>query len=129
MHRFLALLFVGLIASAVSGSVLAQAERPDVVVGEIKGIINPVMAGYVDRVISDAERSNAAAIVFYMDTPGGLSEAMREINLRILASRAGHQHWLSHARRDGHERRRGADVAGDEKQSDERRRRRHSRPG
>jgi membrane-bound serine protease (ClpP class) len=58
-----------------------------VVVGEIKGIINPVMAGYVDRVITDAERTNAPAVVFYMDTPGGLSEAMREINLRILASR------------------------------------------
>ena len=35
----------------------AQADRPEVVVGEIKGIINPVMAGYVDRVISDAERA------------------------------------------------------------------------
>ena len=59
----------------------------EVVVGEIKGIINPVMAGYVDRVISDAERSNAPAVVFYMDTPGGLSDAMRDINLRILAAR------------------------------------------
>jgi hypothetical protein len=45
------------------------------------------MAGYVDRVISDAERSNAPAVVFYMDTPGGLSDAMRDINLRILSSK------------------------------------------
>jgi membrane-bound serine protease (ClpP class) len=45
------------------------------------------MAGYVDRVIGEAERSGASAVVFYMDTPGGLSEAMRDINLRILASR------------------------------------------
>ncbi len=45
------------------------------------------MAGYVDRVISDAEKTNASAVVFYMDTPGGLSEAMRDINLRILASK------------------------------------------
>ncbi|TME35229.1 MAG: nodulation protein NfeD [Chloroflexi bacterium] len=45
------------------------------------------MAGYVSRVIGDAENSNAAAVVFYMDTPGGLSDAMRDINLRILSSR------------------------------------------
>ncbi|MGI9148581.1 MAG: NfeD family protein [Chloroflexota bacterium] len=65
----------------------AQGAQPEVIAGEIKGIINPVMAAYVDRVVGDAERSNAAAIVFYTDTPGGLSDAMRDINLRILASR------------------------------------------
>jgi membrane-bound serine protease (ClpP class) len=68
------------------GTVSAQSSS-EVVVGEIKGIINPVMSGYVDRVIADAERANAAAVVFYMDTPGGLSDAMRDINLRILASK------------------------------------------
>jgi membrane-bound serine protease (ClpP class) len=68
-------------------SAAAQPAGREVVVGEIKGIINPVMAGYVSRVIDEAERSNAAAVVFYMDTPGGLSDAMRDINLRILASR------------------------------------------
>jgi membrane-bound serine protease (ClpP class) len=83
-----ALLFINAVAAAlVISSALAQAAKPEIVVGEIKGIINPVMAGYVDRVISDAERSSAPAVVFYMDTPGGLSDAMRDINLRILASR------------------------------------------
>ncbi len=56
-------------------------------VGEIKGIINPVMAGYVSRAIDEAEQANAAAMVFFMDTPGGLSDAMRDINQRILAAR------------------------------------------
>src|SRR5499427_7533306 len=59
----------------------------EVVVGKINGVINPVMASYVDRVITDAEHAHAPAVVFYMDTPGGLSDAMRDINLRILASR------------------------------------------
>src|ERR671931_890223 len=67
-------------------SAAAQPTDQEVVVGEIKGIINPVMAGYVSRVIDEAERSNAPAVVFTMDTPGGLSEAMRDINLRILSS-------------------------------------------
>ena len=55
-------------------------------VGEIKGIINPVMAGYVSRVIDEAERANAGAVVFSLDTPGGLSDATRDINLRILVA-------------------------------------------
>src|ERR1700730_13315227 len=84
----LALLLLSLLAAAFAAvSAMAQADKPEVVVGQIKGIINPVMAGYVDRVITDAERTNAPAVVFYMDTPGGLSDAMRDINLRILASR------------------------------------------
>jgi membrane-bound serine protease (ClpP class) len=88
MRGLLALLLLNLVAAAlVAGAALAQSDKPEVVVGEIKGIINPVMAGYVDRVISDAEKSNAGAVVFYMDTPGGLSDAMRDINLRILAAR------------------------------------------
>src|ERR1700704_6926949 len=88
MRRLPALLLLNLIIGAfVAATAIAQAEKPEVVVGEIKGIINPVMAGYVDRVISDAEKTNSAAVVFYMDTPGGLSEAMRDINLRILASK------------------------------------------
>ena len=55
MRRLLALLLLlNLIVAA--GTVFAQPERGDVVVGEIKGIINPVMAGYIDRVIAEAER-------------------------------------------------------------------------
>jgi membrane-bound serine protease (ClpP class) len=87
MRGLLALLLLNLVAAAfVFSTAAAQADRPEVVVGEIKGIINPVMAGYVDRVITDAEKTNSPAVVFYMDTPGGLSDAMREINLRILAA-------------------------------------------
>src|SRR5438132_9133230 len=89
MRAVLALLLVNLAGALVLAvsTAAAQSERPEVVVGKINGIINPVMAGYVNRVISNAENSNAAAVVFYMDTPGGLSDAMRDINLRILASK------------------------------------------
>ncbi|MCA1647826.1 MAG: nodulation protein NfeD [Chloroflexi bacterium] len=87
MRGLLAVLLLNLVAAGLCfGTAGAQADRPEVVVGEIKGIINPVMAGYVDRVISDAEKTNSPAVVFYMDTPGGLSDAMRDINLRILAA-------------------------------------------
>jgi membrane-bound serine protease (ClpP class) len=87
MKSLAALLLLNVVAVALSVSnSFAQADRPEVVVGKINGIINPVMAGYVDRVITDAEHEGAAAVVFYMDTPGGLSDAMRDINLRIERS-------------------------------------------
>src|SRR5919202_468613 len=87
MHGLLSLLLLSLGALALATTAAAaETGQPDIVVGRINGIINPVMAGYVDRVITDAERSSAAAVVFYMDTPGGLSDAMRDINLRIERS-------------------------------------------
>ena len=73
---------LGLIASAAS----AQTTAP-VYVATVSGIINPVQAGYVDRVIAQAEERGAAAVVLQLDTPGGLDSSMREIIQRILASR------------------------------------------
>jgi membrane-bound serine protease (ClpP class) len=87
MRGLLALLLLNFVAVALAvTTAAAEAAKPEIVVGKINGIINPVMATYVDRVISDAERSSASAVVFYMDTPGGLSDAMRDINLRIERS-------------------------------------------
>jgi membrane-bound serine protease (ClpP class) len=76
---------VMLAASGAAAQPAAAAVGP-VIVGDVKGIINPVMAGYVGRVLDEAERSNAAAVVFTLDTPGGLSDATRDINLRILST-------------------------------------------
>jgi membrane-bound serine protease (ClpP class) len=76
---------VWLAPAGVAAQPAAAPVRP-VVVGDVKGIINPVMAGYVGRVLDEAERSNAAAVVFTLDTPGGLSDATRDINLRILSA-------------------------------------------
>jgi regulator of protease activity HflC (stomatin/prohibitin superfamily) len=64
----------------------ASAAGQAAIVGEIKGIIDPVMAGYAGHVIGEAERSNAA-VVSTLDTPGGLSDATHDIDLRILAAR------------------------------------------
>src|SRR5438067_13937954 len=83
---FALLAALGILSLSV-GPLLAQERRGDVLVGDIRGIINPVMAGYVNRVIDEAERTNAEAVVFTMDTPGGLVDAMRDINQRILASK------------------------------------------
>ena len=67
-------------------SAIGQDDQPTVVVGEIDGTITPVMARYVDRVIGQAEDEGAAAVVFEMDTPGGLSSSMDDIIRDILES-------------------------------------------
>jgi membrane-bound serine protease (ClpP class) len=75
--------------SPVVWPLLARAqdsEPPRVVVAEIDGTITPVMERYVERTIKRAEKDDAAAIVFEMDTPGGLSSAMDDIVRDILES-------------------------------------------
>jgi membrane-bound serine protease (ClpP class) len=74
--RMMALLCLALGALLPVFSGLAQTDRPLVVVGRIDGTITPVMARYVDRTIDKAAEDGATAVVFEMDTPGGLSSAM-----------------------------------------------------
>src|SRR5256885_9707229 len=73
---------LGMGASAVG----ADAPAP-VLVGHIQGEINPITARYVDRVISHGEADNAAAVVFVIDTPGGLIDSTYQITGRMLATR------------------------------------------
>ncbi len=60
-------------------SLSAQTGAPRVDVLQIKGVINPVLAEYIQRGIEDSEKSGATVCVIQMDTPGGLDTAMRDI--------------------------------------------------
>ncbi len=51
------------------------------------GIVNPVMKGYIDRGIDEAERTDARAVVIQLDTLGGLVSSMEDIVKRINSSR------------------------------------------
>jgi membrane-bound serine protease (ClpP class) len=79
----LAPLFLGLLDIR---SALGADDANIVVVGKIDGEISPAMAKYVERVINRGEHENASAIVFEMDTPGGLSSSMDDIVRQILES-------------------------------------------
>ncbi len=50
-----------------------------VIIGEVEGVISPITANYVQRVIKKAEERKAEALILLLDTPGGLDVAMREI--------------------------------------------------
>lgn len=77
---------VCLLSMFVAGSVYGQDEPGAVYRAEIRGIINPPVANYLERVLDDAEANNASLVVIELDTPGGLDNSMREMIQAILAS-------------------------------------------
>jgi membrane-bound serine protease (ClpP class) len=48
--------------------------------------VEPVLATYIDEGIADAENRHASLVLITMDTPGGLSESMKDIIQHIMAS-------------------------------------------
>jgi len=86
--RFM-LRLVSLMAVAVGslGMAAAGADANTVMVGRIEGVINPITERYVDRVIDEAEQRGVAAVIFEIDTPGGLIDSTYKITGRMLAAR------------------------------------------
>ncbi len=54
---------------------------------DLHGVVEPILATYIEEGIADAERRQASLVLITMDTPGGLSDSMHDIIKRILASR------------------------------------------
>jgi membrane-bound serine protease (ClpP class) len=48
--------------------------------------VNPILATYIDEGLADAVKRHAALVVITMDTPGGLSDSMKDIIQHIIAS-------------------------------------------
>ncbi len=63
-----------------------QAANPVAYLLEIQGAIGPAVSDYTVRGLEKAQANKAEVVIIQMDTPGGLSESMREINKAILAS-------------------------------------------
>ena len=73
-------------ALGISGMALAAEDAKTVIVGQIKGVINPITARYVDRLIVEGEERGVAALVLVIDTPGGLIDSTYKITGRMLNS-------------------------------------------
>src|SRR5216117_54815 len=80
---------VSLVAVALGllGMAAAGADSNTVLVGRIEGVINPITARYVDRVLDEAVQRQVTAVVFVIDTPGGLIDSTYKITARFLAAR------------------------------------------
>jgi len=60
---------------------------PVVYAAEVDSIIHPVSAEYMIETLAEADRANAALVVFTLRTPGGLVDATRDIIARMIAAK------------------------------------------
>jgi len=75
-----------LVLAVISAGVL-RAEAGDIYVMTLSGSINPGTSHYVKGSLRTATDEGAACFVIELDTPGGLSESMREIVQEILGAK------------------------------------------
>ena len=68
------------------GAAVAQRAGDPVTVIEIRGVINPLSAQYLERALQLARQDRAQVAVIMLDTPGGLETAMREMVQALTAS-------------------------------------------
>jgi membrane-bound serine protease (ClpP class) len=52
----------------------------------LEGVVDPILATYIDEGLADAANRHAALVLITMDTPGGLSTSMQDMIQHILAS-------------------------------------------
>jgi membrane-bound serine protease (ClpP class) len=69
-----------------SASADEHASNPVVLELKIDGEVEPILATYIDEGITDATNRHASLVLITMDTPGGLSDSMKDIIQHILAS-------------------------------------------
>ncbi len=60
--------------------------RPFVLQLSLDGEVEPILATYIDEGLVDAAKRHAALVLITMDTPGGLSDSMKDMIEHILAS-------------------------------------------
>ncbi len=93
MKRFITIAFLSLFVFFVSQNASAQASGK-VIVAPLRGTVGVQLEQFVARVVLQAENEKAGLIVFKLDTPGGLVEAMRGITQTILASKVPIAMWV-----------------------------------
>jgi membrane-bound serine protease (ClpP class) len=75
-----------LLGAGTLASLRAQAARPVVVIAPIEGMIDLGIAPFVQRVLRDAERDKAAAVIFEINTFGGRVDAAVLVRDALLSS-------------------------------------------
>jgi membrane-bound serine protease (ClpP class) len=69
-----------------SSSATEKATSPSVLELKLDGEVEPILATYIDEGLQDAAQRHASLVLITMDTPGGLSDSMKDMIQHILAS-------------------------------------------
>lgn len=94
-QRTALLLFLVLICAACAGAFIAllppataEEHSGSALILELKldREVEPVLATYIDEGLADAAKRNASLVMITTDTPGGLSDSMKDIIQHILSS-------------------------------------------
>jgi membrane-bound serine protease (ClpP class) len=86
-------LLLGMLVVGAAG--LARAAGPGVVVLTATGVVDNVMAGYLEEGIASATRDSAAAVVVRLNTPGGSLDATQRITSALLEAPVPVIVWVS----------------------------------
>lgn len=86
-RALLASLVAALAVPALAVPALASAAKPRVLAIHFELEVNPVTSSYLDHELDRAQKDGYDAAVIVIDTPGGLSESMRKIVKKEIASR------------------------------------------
>ena len=84
MMRYFPIFSLLFLVVAAFSAIGANAANPQIAIITAKGTVNPALADYIDRGITEAEENNAVACIIELDTPGGLLSSTEEITNRIL---------------------------------------------
>ncbi|HEX5545660.1 MAG TPA: nodulation protein NfeD [Nitrospira sp.] len=77
LDRVLTAAIVGLWLALCLIPPISSALAEDIIVADYEGVINPVAAEYLHDALAFAQSSGARALIFKLDTPGGLDTSMR----------------------------------------------------
>ena len=88
MKKFISLMVLLLISTSISYA------QTNITLAELHGTVGVQMEEFVKEVIHDTESKHDSLIIFELDTPGGLVEAMRGIVQSILSSRVPVAVWI-----------------------------------
>jgi membrane-bound serine protease (ClpP class) len=86
------LLFLGMLFAAAISALLPAVTAdehpagPFVLELSLDSEVEPILATYIDEGLADAARQHASLVLITMDTPGGLSDSMKDMIQHILAS-------------------------------------------
>jgi membrane-bound serine protease (ClpP class) len=77
---------LGLPSATATVATAKQQARPLVLELKLDGVVEPILATYIDEGLADAAKRDAVLVLITMDTPGGLSDSMTDIIHHILDS-------------------------------------------